>query len=38
LQLFAYPGYVPERLPATDRYAQQFYCSTFGQNMIVLHI
>ena len=38
LQPFAYSEYVPGRLPAKDRYAQQSYCSTFGQNMTILHI
>ena len=38
LQPFAYSGYVPGCLPAKDRYAQWSYCSTFGQNMIILHI
>jgi hypothetical protein len=37
-QPFAYSGYVPGRLPARDGYAQRFYCSTFGQNMIVSHL
>ena len=37
LQPFAYSGYVPGCLPTKDGYAQQSYCSTFGQNMIILH-
>ena len=37
-QPFGYSGYVPGRLPAKDGYAQWSYCSTFGQNMIILHI
>ena len=30
--------YVPGCLPAKDGYAQRSYCSTFDQNMIILHI
>ena len=37
-QPFAYSGYVPGRLPANDRYSQRSYCSTFGKNMVILHI